>query len=430
MRPPPPTCDVEVVWPFFSSSCRSTAGWPHVVGFWLLVGPGPRHVNGQCHGTDPLLLLCPARARGTLRSGRRQVHRRERERERGGRALRCARVDSGRSAPASRAALNVSRTLASCTNTMHRSLLARASGHEADVEAQARVDRRARGGRNATGRAGESVTRQPDSTAGVETDRGARSHSQQVRECRLAGTEICSLRWCSHSALHCRWMEQAFFLLEPHRAWVFIFSPRRPVVAVARATVVFLSVFISTTITSSVLSQLQQLPIASRFKHHAKDAPHGRAAIIYDWWVARPIGAHGRGVMGLARYFHPGSESRLAVRPCYVAGRGWTLEEHGVLFVRRPLTVPRLCCDVRSGAYHSIYIASTRWGRRWDQIERPTELSVLRPRPSCCYLFPPRLRRHCYCAQRSLSGLGGCTVHWCCPPVCYSDNTHCDSYLS
>lgn len=57
MRPPPPTCDVEVVWPFFFSSCRSTAGWPHVVGFWLLVGPGPRHVNGQRHGTDPLLLL-------------------------------------------------------------------------------------------------------------------------------------------------------------------------------------------------------------------------------------------------------------------------------------------------------------------------------------------------------------------------------------
>jgi hypothetical protein len=108
-----PTCDVEVVWPFFSSSCRSTAGWPHVVGFWLLVGPGPRHVNGQRHGTDPLLLLLPPRAHAA------------RSAPAGGRCTGvsargagepCARVDSGRSAPSSRAALNVSsRARTRCT---------------------------------------------------------------------------------------------------------------------------------------------------------------------------------------------------------------------------------------------------------------------------------------------------------------------------
>jgi hypothetical protein len=98
---------------FLLGSCRSTAGWPHVVGFWLLVGPGPRHVNGQRHGTDPLLLLLPPRAHAA------------RSAPAGGRCTGvsargagepCARVDSGRSAPSSRAALNVSsRARTRCT---------------------------------------------------------------------------------------------------------------------------------------------------------------------------------------------------------------------------------------------------------------------------------------------------------------------------
>jgi hypothetical protein len=112
--------------------------------------------------------------------------------------------------------------------------------------------------------------------------------------------------------------------------------------------------------------------------------------------VERPLHApcKGRGLhrSSLCGQSHPGAE-RLAVRrPCYVAGRGWTLEEHGVLFVRRPLTVPRprLCCDVRSGTYHvCVYpqYSLGMTGRRWDQIERPTELSVLRPRSVIYFLL-------------------------------------------
>lgn len=168
MRPPPPTCDVEVVWPFFSSAAARRLDGPTLWASgssWAL-----DRVMSTVNVTAQILCSCSARARGTLRYGRRQVHRRERERERGGRALRTRRLWTVSSILPRRP----QRVLA-CTNTMHRSLLARASGHEADVEAQAR------GGRNATGRAGESVTRQPDSIAGVKTDRGARSHSKQVR---------------------------------------------------------------------------------------------------------------------------------------------------------------------------------------------------------------------------------------------------------
>jgi hypothetical protein len=359
----------------------------------------------------------PARARGTLRSGRRQVHRRERER--GRRALRTRRLWTVSSILPRRP----QRVLA-CTNTMHRSLLARASGHEADVEAQAR------GGRNATGRAGESVTRQPDSTAGVETDRGARSHSKQVRVqagcvgCLEQKYPVSAGARTRHSAAD---GTSFFFLLgtAPCKRIRFSLAGRS---WRGQQRWVFLSVYISTTTTSSVLSQLQQLPTASRFKHHAKDAPHrtGAQLFIYDWWVARPIGAHGRGVMGLARYFHPGAE-RLAVRrPCYVAGRGWTLEEHGVLFVRRPLTVPRLCCDVRSGAYH-VYIHPLLVGEEGGIRSKD--------QPNFRYFVLVLL----FISSSSSSSLllrpeefiWSRWVHWCRPLLlCYSDNTHCDSYPS
>jgi len=77
-----PTCDVEVVcMPSFLRPALELDGW--MTPSWLPVGPRPRQVNGQRHATDPLLLSCAR----TLRSGRRQVHRRD-DREREGTPMR------------------------------------------------------------------------------------------------------------------------------------------------------------------------------------------------------------------------------------------------------------------------------------------------------------------------------------------------------
>lgn len=329
----------------------------------------------------------------------------------------CARVDSGRSAPASRAALNVSRTLA-CTNTMHRSLLARARGHEADVEAQARVDRRARGGRNATGRAGESVTRQPDSTAGVETDRGARSHSKQLRV--QAGCVGClEQKYPASAGARTRhstadgW-NTLFFLLESHRASVFNFPSPAGRGEGNNGGYFYLFLFL-------LPSRRRFYPSSSSCRplHASSTTPRTHRT------------ARARSYLYMIGGWH--------VPSGHTAGGSWA--SRGT-FIREPrdwqyvvhATLPDVVGRWRSMEYCSsgdlspshgcaatfvlariMYIYTLYSLGKKVGSDRKTN-RTFGTSSSCCYLFPPRLRRHCYCAQRSSSGLGGCTgvVHCYC----------------